>query len=484
MKPTVVKKILDALWYIANAVPLRFKIMGMVIGTALAIALFTTLQVKRVMMQETMRQLQDVSCSVARELASRAPDYILVNDLFGVTRMMRSAVKNRRDLRYAFIVSSKNEVIAHTFHGGFPEDLLNVRNYPMNKSNGSPLMLNTNEGVVWDCAAPILEGTLGVVRVGVSTKRAMHVIHALLNSMLMTVTAVAIFGLFFSAFLTWLLTRPINALLHATRAVRQGDYSIRVKGSSKDEIGELVEAFNDMLNRLGEVERLRKERESLRQEYLRRTILAQEEERQRIARELHDQLGQTLASLRLDLTLIESASSKDIMLERIDRLRNTITQELDAIHDLVLYLRPSVLDDMGLVPAIERYISDYVSRSGIKVDFVPIGLDKRRLDPLTETSVYRIIQEALTNIVRHSKAKKVTIILEARDQEIRAVVEDDGIGFDKKAINRKSMGLYGMKERARLLRGRLNIRSSPGHGTMIDFVIPVSGDTGVRDDAK
>ena len=450
--------------------------MGMVVGTALLIALLTALQVRRTMTDEIFRQLRERSCSTAREFASRAPEYVLVNDLFGLTRLFKDAVSNRRDLRYAFLVSPKGEVLAHSFTGGFPMELLSVKT-PLPKGEGSAAVrLVTDEGVVWDCSARVMHGLLGRVRVGISTERARNTIDALVRSMVFTIGVVAAAGLLFSALLTWLLTRPIAQLAEASARIRGGDYDIHLETCCTDEVGELVDAFNEMALQLAEADRVRREQERLRKEYLRKIIEAQEEERRRVARELHDQVAQALVALQLDLRLIERAGEPEAMKERLQRLRKTIAYEMEAIHQMALALRPPVLDDMGLNAALEHYIQEFSARNGISVDFMALGLEEGRLESYIETAVYRIVQEALTNIARHAQARNVTVILELTDDgEIRGVIEDDGRGFDAEAPRRTQMGLYGMEERVRLLGGEFSIQSRVGEGTLVSFAIPVKG---------
>ncbi len=468
---------LHLVWAVANSLPMAVKIMGMVLGTALLIGVITIYQVRRVTTQETYAQMRDKSCTIAREFASSSTESILWNDLFGLTRSMKEAVDIRPDLRYLFILSPHNEVIAHTFNGGFPLDLLEVdgKKPPApGGGTGKAVLIQTNEGQVWDCPAPILNGELGVVRAGVSLARSKNVIDSLVLSIISAIVAVAILGLIMSAFLTWVLTRPVQSLVRATKAIRQGDYSVRLEKATPDEIGELVMAFNDMAAQMERAEEERMDKEALRREYLHKIITVQEEERRRIARELHDQVGQALASLRLDLRLIETAPDQTSLRQRIERFRNTVGHEMESIHAMALALRPPVLDDMGLVPALEQQIDSLREQHGLSIDFLHFGLEEVRLDTALETAVYRILQEALTNVIRHSGASNVTVLLEVTHGEIRGVIEDDGQGFDGSASKADRVGIYGMVERATLLGGSLVLESEPGEGVMVAFNIPIT----------
>ena len=222
----------------------------------------------------------------------------------------------------------------------------------------------------------------------------------------------------------------------------------------------------------------REEAEKFRQDVVRRIATAQEDERLRLSRELHDQVGQHLAALMLGLNSLEtylfgSPPAAEI-LAKLQSLTETIGRE---IHALAVQLRPTVLDDLGLVRALTNYIEGWSERSAIKADFHPGGLEEARLGSEVEITLYRIVQEALTNVVKHAKASRVSVVLNRRDHEIVAVIEDDGRGFDpeaQKTSGRKGLGLLGMQERAGQLGGCVSIESNPGHGTTVFVRIPVS----------
>jgi signal transduction histidine kinase len=221
-------------------------------------------------------------------------------------------------------------------------------------------------------------------------------------------------------------------------------------------------------------------KEALRGQLLRKVITAQEEERQRIARELHDEAGQALTSLLIGLRAIaKSASLKEVHALAVD-LRKVVAQTLDGVHDLALELRPSVLDDLGLVPALARYAQSCPTRLGFQVDFVTARMGEQRLPQEVETTVYRIAQEALTNVARHADAGHVSILLERRRGAVVLVVEDDGKGFDVAQVmaspqQRERLGLYGIEERASLVGGQVTVESRPDAGTTITVEIPLEG---------
>jgi signal transduction histidine kinase len=220
-----------------------------------------------------------------------------------------------------------------------------------------------------------------------------------------------------------------------------------------------------------------REKEKVRAGLLQKVITAQEEERKRIARELHDETSQALTSLAVGLKLMEEATEPEQMRAHAADLRELAASTLRAVHNLAFELRPSVLDDLGLVAAVARYCRS-LSQRGLDVDFHVAGMEATRLPPETETAVYRIVQEALTNVVRHSDATEASVVLERRGDTVVAIVEDNGQGFDvgqmlDSSMRERSLGLYGMHERASLVGALLTIESTPGAGATVFVEAPI-----------
>jgi signal transduction histidine kinase len=425
-----------------------------------------------VLTQALEQRLQDQSISVARDVAARATDLILINDLFSLHQLLVETQVNNPDVRYAFVLDPNGTVLAHTFGPGFPRDLLAVN--PVQASDHhQTILLDSDEGPVWDTAVPIFDGQAGVARVGLSEESMLATVSALTGQMLLTTVMVSAVGIAAATLLTWVVTRPIIDLKRATAAVGQGDFTQRVTPWAGDEIGELAEAFNAMTAELAQAEKERAEREQMRSHLLEKVIAAQEEERRRIARELHDETGQALTSLMVRLQMVNQQCPLPDIKVQLDEIRELVAQTLDEVHNLSVELRPSVLDDLGLEAALSRYVQDYQSRYPLEMDLVVIGLEER-LPPAVETAVYRIVQEGLTNIARHSQAKTASILIEQRNGRLRAIIEDDGVGFTQQiAVQNGRLGLYGMRERAELLNGTLTIESAPGQGTSIFVEVPL-----------
>ncbi len=208
---------------------------------------------------------------------------------------------------------------------------------------------------------------------------------------------------------------------------------------------------------------------------LRRLVTAQEDQRSRISRDLHDQLGQQLTALRLALERHREQCTGSATAD-LDRAQE-LTRDLDSAVDFLAWeLRPAILDDLGLAAALPRYLEDWSSHHGVAARFQFTGAGDGRLAPEVETTFYRVAQEALNNVVKHSHASRVDVVLERRDGEVRLIVEDDGSGFDVTAndVADRGIGLAGMRERATLVGGTLLVESTPGKGTSVFLRVPRS----------
>ncbi|HEX5838859.1 MAG TPA: GAF domain-containing protein [Anaerolineales bacterium] len=207
----------------------------------------------------------------------------------------------------------------------------------------------------------------------------------------------------------------------------------------------------------------------------RRLVEVQESERRYIARELHDHAGQTLTSLMLGLGTIEREAGKpEFVRARAAELKNMTDHVLEDLHRLAVNLRPASLDHLGLTSALEQFIKAFAQDTHLPIRLKTVGLsDDDRLPAEIETTLYRIVQEALTNVIRHAQASRVDVVLERRDGSLLVIVEDDGIGFDADLARESShLGLLGMEERTEMLGGTLTVESQPGKGTTLFVEVP------------
>ncbi|MGB8929638.1 MAG: histidine kinase [Anaeromyxobacteraceae bacterium] len=295
-------------------------------------------------------------------------------------------------------------------------------------------------------------------------------------------------------------TLPVSVLTREAERLSAGDLSREIPDLGEDEIGRLGQALEKMRTSLRELilrvanqnaileerveerthalaevnDRLR-EREAMRGELLRKVITAQEDERKRLARELHDETSQSLAALAMGIDAAAEAIRGGGQ-PRLDEVKGIARRTLEDVHRLILDLRPSMLDDLGLVSAIEWYADRALRGRGVSVR-CECDEGAARISPETETALFRICQEALSNVARHAEASGVLVELGMEQDQLRLSIEDDGRGFDSAAPvseeDRKHWGILGIKERAEILGGTATIESAAGKGTRVEVRIPV-----------
>lgn len=280
--------------------------------------------------------------------------------------------------------------------------------------------------------------------------------------------------------------RRLGQLVSAIGGMSRGKRPPPLPEGPPDEIGQLVRAFNTMTQ---QVEARNRQNEELSEELqqqsmqrgrlLRRLITAQEDERMRVARELHDELGQSLTGLALRAEALERhlPGADDSGKSILDQIRTLITDTTDQMYDIIMDLRPSMLDDLGLVSALNAYTERAVESTDLTFT-IDDHCFNDRLPPEVETALFRVMQEGITNVLRHAGASHIEITLACKDGLFKGILADDGRGFEPKALQlngqrTRGLGLLGMHERISQCGGQMEIDSAPGRGTRIYFSIPL-----------
>jgi two-component system sensor histidine kinase UhpB len=275
-----------------------------------------------------------------------------------------------------------------------------------------------------------------------------------------------------NAIVLTLALQPLHALERTVDRVAAGDLSARAQPVlfRDPDVERLGETINTMLDVL-------QDHRGLLQKMSEQVLAAQEDERKRIARELHDETAQALTTLLIHLKILERARSATEIRGQINELRELTAETLEAVRKLAVELRPATLDDLGLLAALEAYTEGYAARIAVRVDFSAQGFrdDDGRLPPQLELVLYRVVQEALTNAAKHAVADAVRVELYRTPDEVVATIADDGQGFDVDEMMRsreRGLGLFGMQERLALVQGQLVIDSAPGRGTRVEARVP------------
>ncbi|RME05684.1 MAG: HAMP domain-containing protein [Anaerolineae bacterium] len=601
-----------------TGVPLRTKIVGMVLGAVLLIGLVMTVTVRTRLATDLTRGLEERGVAIARYVAARSADMVLTDDTFGLYQLVRDTLENNLDVRYVFILDAQGQPLVYSFPQTVPPALLRLNPVPAGESHRLQ-PFDSDEGRMLDIAVSILDGRAGVVRLGFSLQRLQAEVWRATWELLGITALALVIASAIALFLTRVLTQPVLDLVSVTRRLEEGDLTARARPFMRDEVGELAQAFNAMADSLQAshqklVQRVRelvilnaianaisstldlremlqaalarvlseldlqagwvfledvnspnglqlaaqsglsqafarqeatrelgdcvcahvlhagrpmvvddicnqcrrldrqlvlgegltchasvplvsrnrvigvlnvasrdarpfseedlalldsigrqigvaaenarlweevKEKEALRGQLLEKIITAQEEERQRLARELHDEAGQALTSLRFGLRNLERAASPAEMQERLQALRDLVGEIQETLHDLALELHPPALDELGLDVALRNFAAQYARHTGIQVEFQTIGmgaedsLHRPIIPPQTAVTAYRLVQEALTNAARHAQANRVSILLECQENQMIVIVDDDGKGFNAQAALDQRRGADG-----------------------------------------
>ncbi len=458
-------------------VPISVKILGLGGLVALMFAAVTLLNVRGTLTRALHGLLEEQAVYRARSIASNLESEMAVADFLEVDQVVRREMAHSDDLRYVVVHDRTGRIVAHTFSGGVPIDVVDATPTDLTRE-GLPRAYETDDGMVLEAMAPVLGGRAGGVRVAMADAAVTLRLAAITRKVLWQLALCAVFGLGLGTVLASALGRPTNRLALAANKIRSGDFEHRIEEASGDEIGQLAVTFNAMAEALQQYRDEVETKEMARLALLDRVVSAQEEERHRIARELHDELGQSLSTLLVSMrpSAVEGAFPSDVR----DQLHDQILALIDQVRQLAWSMRPSILDDYGLDRALARYVQEVADVSGMAIDYeCAIPRDAPRLAGHVEVCLYRIAQEAVTNILRHAQAGRASIVLLRQPNEVTLLVEDDGVGFradEASAGPRDGLGLLGMRERSALVGGNFTIQTAPGEGTVLRVRIPLNGE--------
>ena len=278
--------------------------------------------------------------------------------------------------------------------------------------------------------------------------------------------------------MAWSVIDPVRRTEQGMRRIASGDFSEPVRVENRDELGELADGVNDMAKDLAKLQEatLAEERARALRERVIQVTTAQEEERRRISRDLHDGLGPSLASIGNRLRVCQSMVDTDPYRakEELEEIATGLKGHVQEVRELIHDLRPLALDQLGLAGAIEQEVARFGHESGIQASFSKSS--DTSMNAFAEVTVFRVVQECLTNVQKHANASQVEVSIQAADGGLSATIRDDGAGFDAGDSGHWpmniGMGLLSMQERAELLGGSLSVQSSPGTGCRVILHIP------------
>ncbi len=490
---------LGRLAWMALSVPIFIKILGIGLLVTILFGSVVFFQIKVGMFRTHYQIHGETALSLALALAGRLEPALKSEDDAAMNQEVNETMGEFPDIRYIVVQNPEGKILSHgfTFPREAPSDLIRNRGDLCSSCHSalSPKELpsdllevpaktrlsmghlraySRDEGLILEVSVPIADGSKGLVRLGVGDRVITREIASITYSLLWSLTLCVAVGLSLALLLAYILVKPIHTLVQATNRLRENDFSARARVFAKDEIGHLAAVFNQMAEGLERYQHTVREQEAGRRSLIGKIVQAQEDERKSVARELHDQLGQMLSKVLLSID-----SSCDSCLHRsglCGEIRSDIRAMIDDVRRLAWNVRPSILDDYGLDRALARYIDETQKRVDFSIDYqCAFPPDKGRLPSQIEVTLYRIAQEAITNIIRHAGATQASVILLSHDREVTLIIEDNGCGFDLANVEHGGhppLGIIGMKERAELVGGELVVDSQPGKGATIHVRIP------------
>ena len=470
-----------------------YKINGIIIGMLLLFSIIIGV----IMMKTTARlldqQIEQRGVEVATYIAALSSNDILLDDHYALFDRITKTQNNREDVRYILVTDSAGGILANTFAGNLPHGLpitLPTENVfsPLysdteNHSEYLVMKMNSNEGPIREIIVPIENGAIGFVRVGMSENNTQQLLKNKLAEFFITTFLVCLLAAMGATYLAYVIIYPLHSLTLAAKQIQVGNFSVQAKVNSQDEVGHLSTVFNEMANILQEKEfennRLLKElraKEAMRAILMNKLFTIQEEERKRLSRELHDETSQSLASLLAYMKVLLSKLTDDKQKGLLLGARDVAINVLDGLRKMAVELRPPVLDDLGIIAAMAKYINHFSEQQHLPVSFSAPD-DKLVISNELSLTLYRILQESLTNISKHACASEVNIALIKNPTTITLLISDNGSGLrpgDLEAARQNNrLGVYGMKERVELLGGMFDFHSLSGQGTTITVTLSI-----------
>lgn len=411
---------------------------------------------------------------------------VLLDNKFAIYEQLVDTLHQNEQIKYIIVTSPEGKIISSTFVKGFPVGLPVYREKSQEYENElfDIVVYDSNEGNIREYMYTPNNNIIGSIRVGLKESIMLEIMKEKFIQIILTIFIICVVSSILATYYAWHFLQPIEILSKAVKEISKGNYDISVDRIGNDELGYLMQIFNNMARRLSKKERentyllseLRKKEEhnSL---LMAQLFRAQEDERQRISQELHDGTSQTMVSILTYLRILHDKLTTKEQKDFLAGIRELISQTLDSIRALAVNLHPPLLKDLGLIVAIEKFL-DMVQQTStdIKIKFEYQG-DFSKLPDMLALVCYRIIQEGITNIVKHANARRAKVKIFYEETKIRMEIIDNGIGFNEETAQRAKLnhhlGLRSMQKRIELLQGKFEIISKLNKGTIIKITIPI-----------
>ncbi|GAG59231.1 unnamed protein product [marine sediment metagenome] len=458
-------------WAILS-VPILVKMVGIGAIVAGCFGVITFVRTRDTLWENLNASLTKRVISEAESLADYLASPLSVHDIVTVRQILGKTSARHADILYILVRDPEGKVLTHTFDGSVPDELVALPSYRLFPDDAFRVVDALEDGLVFEALRPVMLGHGGYVQLGWSHRMIAEELASLRNTILASLAVCTALGIGLALLLSLVITQPVHRLNEAVQQISRHNLDARATVFSGDEIGDLAIAFNEMAETLAQNNKTILEKENARAALVQRIITAQEQERKAISRELHDQIGQSLLALLVDMRTQNNEMSCGAYCKRHQK---GIEGLIEEVRQVSKGMHPSVLDDYGLDSALRAYTKETAARHNVRIDYetnCPDGC--RRLPEHVEVALYRIAQEAITNAVRHAKPSHVSVILLTDPRQATLLIEDDGIGFCAEQTPAvRGLGLLSMRERCSLLGGKLDIISEMEEGTTVRARVPL-----------
>ncbi len=484
---------MNGFWQRLQRLSLYYKVNGLIIG----MLFLSSLIIGFIMLQSTSRllnsQMEKRGIEIASYVASLSSNDVLIEDHFSIFERLNKTRSNNEEVRYILVTDSAGRILAHTFSGPLPQGLPQVLLPRTPGLDSAPTAdaatvtrYRSNEGPIREITVPIENGDVGFVRIGMSENTLQILLGQKFNEIILTTLLICFLAGIGATHMACVLVQPVQDLSLIARQIESGNYNVHAEVRAEDEVGRLALAFNAMASSLQEkdlenkhlLEELRA-KETLRASLMNKLFTVQEDERRRLSRELHDETGQSMASLLAYMKVLLAKLTNNDQRDLLMGARDVAINVLEGLRKMAVELRPPVLDYLGIVAALEKYAQNFANQHCIKMNFSSPS-EKLLVSNDIALALYRILQESLTNIAKHADASHVDVELTKSFEHVKMVIRDDGHGIHANALadalENNRLGLFGMQERAELLGGSLAFRSSPNRGTTIIVILPIGSE--------
>ena len=463
------------------SVPVYIKIVGILFLAVVIIEFATVISIYLIFYKQEYLRLKKSGEAAGKIISYKIEDYIEAGNIAGLKKLLYYTVSKSTLLNYVIVRNEKGKVIVFVSKKGLKSLGKKHRRagYVLNYINKNVIDLKFN--ILNDDESgkngPV-GANIGTLQLGVSSDTFHYFLKITVTLVIFILIPLVALIIIFLWWMSKTVLRPLSDLQEASESAKHGNYDITVKipKFSDEKLAGLINGFNNMILAFRKTENKWQTKDLRRKEFIEEIIKAQELERKKLSRELHDEMEQFLVYINMKFKVLEKLYGMGRGNQDIEEMRSYIAKEFDNIKNITKELRPGVLYELGLYKAIMQYAEEIKFNHGIGVEIFTAGMQEFKADEYTEINIYRIFQETFSNIIRHSDATAVKIAINFENCIFSSIIEDNGKGFkpDKADKNKnENFGIIGMKERAEILGGSLHIKTKAGHGTTVSFNIPL-----------